>query len=55
MFFKRLKRHAAQSAGNSGQVYNDTSSTRVNKGKSYISDRVIEDAEYVEISGDTAK
>lgn len=55
VFFKGLKREATRRSGNFGTQDNTGGEPRVNKGKSFLSDRVIEDADYIEISGDPAK
>ncbi len=55
VFFKSIKKQATRSQGNFGTQNDAGSGNRVNKGKSFISDRVVEDADYVEISGDPAK
>ena len=55
VFFKSIKRQAARSSKNFGTQDNTGSGIRINKGKSFISDRVIEEADYIEISGDPAK
>lgn len=52
VFFRSIKRQAAR---NSGNFSTQDSDTQVHKGKSFISDRVVEDADYIEISGDPAK
>jgi hypothetical protein len=52
VFFKSIRRQAARNSSNFGTRDSDV---RVNNGKSFISDRVVEEADYVEISGDPAK
>lgn len=52
VFFKSIRRQAARNSSNFGTQDSDV---RVNNGKSFISDRVVEEADYVEISGDPAK
>ncbi len=55
VFFRSIKRQATRNSGNFGTQNDTGSGNRVNKGKSFISDRVIEEADFVEISGDPAK
>ncbi len=52
VFFKSIRRQAARNSSSFGTQDSDV---RVNNGKSFISDRVVEEADYVEISGDPAK
>jgi len=52
VFFRSIKRQATRNSGNFDRK--DTEN-RVKKGNAFISDRVIEDADYVEISSDPAK
>ena len=52
VFFKSIRRQTARNSSNFGTQDSDV---RVNNGKSFISDRVVEEADYVEISGDPAK
>lgn len=55
VFFKGLKREATRRTDNFGTQDNPETGMRVEKGKSFLSDRVIEDADYVEINGDPVK